>query len=165
MRKIIIGVMGPGDDATAKDLNTAFELGKLIAKQGWVVLCGGRNVGVMDAVAKGAKSVHGLTIGVIPYADTKISDGVEIAIITDMGDARNNINILSSNVVVVCGMNPGTASEVALAIKAKKNIILLNSKKKSLDFFQSLDKRRLFIAKSAIEAINLIQKLISSNQS
>lgn len=159
MRKIIIGVMGPGDDATLKDLNTAFELGKLIAKQDWVVLCGGRNVGVMDTVAKGAKSAGGLTIGVIPYADTKISDGVEIAIITDMGDARNNINVLSSNVVVVCGMNPGTASEVALAIKAKKNIILLNSKKKSLDFFQSLTKKRLFTTQTASEAIDIIKKL------
>lgn len=160
MRKIIVGVMGPGDDATPKDLNTAFELGKLIAKQGWVVLCGGRNVGVMDAVAKGAKSAGGLTIGVIPYADTKISDGVEIAIITDMGDARNNINVLSSNVVAVCGMNPGTASEVALAIKAKKNIILLNAKKKSLDFFQSLTKKRLFTAQTASETIDIIKKLL-----
>lgn len=165
MRKIIIGVMGPGDDATAKDLDTAFELGKLIAKQGWIVLCGGRNAGVMNAVSKGAKSAQGLTIGVIPYVNTNISDGVEIAIITDMGDARNNINVLSSNVVAVCGMNPGTASEVALAIKAKKNIVLLNVENKSIDFFQSLDKKRLFKAQNAIEAINFIQKLVSSNQS
>jgi len=43
MRKIIIGVIGPGENATATDLHNAYELGKLIAQQGWVLLTGGRN--------------------------------------------------------------------------------------------------------------------------
>ena len=66
MRKIIIGVMGRGENATANDLQNAYILGQLIAKQGWVLLTGGRNVGVMDAVSKGAKSADGLTIGILP---------------------------------------------------------------------------------------------------
>lgn len=49
MRKIVIGVMGPGDNATPSDLQNAYELGKSIAQEGWVLLTGGRNVGVMDA--------------------------------------------------------------------------------------------------------------------
>lgn len=55
MAKTIIGVMGPGDDATKKDLDNAYTLGKLIAKQNWTLLNGGRNVGVMDAASRGAK--------------------------------------------------------------------------------------------------------------
>ncbi len=39
--------------------------------------------------------------------------------------ARNNVNVLSSSVVVSVGMGPGTASEVALAIKAGKHTVLL----------------------------------------
>ncbi len=61
MKKIIIGVMGPGEKATVTDVQNAYELGKFIAQKGWVLLTGGRNVGVMDAANKGAKSVNGLT--------------------------------------------------------------------------------------------------------
>ena len=63
MRKVIIGVMGPGDRATAVDLENAYQLGKLIAKEGWALLTGGRKAGVMDAASKGAKAAGGLTIG------------------------------------------------------------------------------------------------------
>ena len=66
MRKPIIGVMGPGNDALQVDIDRAFELGKLIAKQGWILLSGGRKQEVMNAVSQGAKSAGGLTIGIIP---------------------------------------------------------------------------------------------------
>src|SRR4028119_1144630 len=116
MKKIIIGVMGPGEQATATDLQNAYELGKLIAQQGWVLLTGGRNVGVMDAANTGAKAANGLTVGILPTADPSgISKAIDIPIFTDMGNARNNINVLSSDVVIACGMGAGTASEVALA--------------------------------------------------
>ena len=49
MSKIIIGVMGPGELATSKDMSNAYRLGKLIAQEGWVLLTGGKNVGVMRA--------------------------------------------------------------------------------------------------------------------
>ena len=75
----------------------------------------------MDEVSKGAKDAGGLVVGVIPTSDRSgCSDAVDIAIVTGMGNARNNINVLSSDVVVACGMGPGTASEVALALKSQK---------------------------------------------
>ncbi len=121
MRQIIIGVMGSGEKATATDIKNAYKLGDLIAQRRWTLLTGGRNVGVMDAVNKGAKSANGLTIGILPRENQKdISEAVDIAIFTDMGNARNNINVLSSDVVIACGMGAGTASEVALALKANK---------------------------------------------
>ncbi|MGL5878122.1 MAG: cytochrome, partial [Xenococcaceae cyanobacterium] len=61
MRKIVIGVMGAGEGARDSDRDLAFELGKLIATKGWVLLTGGRKVGVMEAAGAGAKSVGGLT--------------------------------------------------------------------------------------------------------
>ncbi|HEY9652876.1 MAG TPA: cytochrome, partial [Coleofasciculaceae cyanobacterium] len=108
MRKIIIGVMGPGEQASSTELNNAYALGKHIATQGWVLLTGGRNTGVMDAASKGAKAAGGLTVGILPTNNTThLSDAVDIAITTDMGNARNNINVLSSDVVIACGMGTG----------------------------------------------------------
>ncbi|WP_225896124.1 TIGR00725 family protein [Dendronalium phyllosphericum] len=142
MRKIVIGVMGPGEKAKENDLRNAYELGQLIAKQGWVLLTGGRNVGVMDAASKGAKASNGLTIGILPN-DTQdgISQAVDIAIFTDMGNARNNINVLSSDLVIACGMGAGTASEIALALKGKKQVILLTDDEESQVFFRKFPQK------------------------
>jgi uncharacterized protein (TIGR00725 family) len=161
MQKIIIGVMGSGTNASASDLEFAYELGKLIALEGWVLLTGGRNVGVMDAASRGAKEANGLTVGILPSSDTSnVSDAVDIAIVTDMGNARNNINVLSSDVVIACGMGAGTASEIALAIKGNKSVILLNCDEKSKSFFMSL--KDVAIAATPQAAIQQAKQIISS---
>ncbi|MCC5651731.1 cytochrome [Nostoc sp. XA013] len=154
MRKIIIGVMGPGKNATANDLQNAYILGQLIAKQGWILLTGGKNVGVMDTVSKGAKSGNGLTIGILSSDNQEsISSSVDIAIFTDMGNARNNINVLSSDVVIACGMGAGTASEIALALKASKQVILLTNDEESKVFFKKLSPENVYIVEGADQAI------------
>ncbi|MBD2339023.1 LOG family protein [Calothrix sp. FACHB-156] len=154
MRKIIVGVMGPGEKAIASDLQNAYELGSLIAQEGWILLTGGRNAGVMDAANKGAKSADGLTLGILPRNEQdSISDGVDIAIFTDMGNARNNINVLSSNVIIACGMGAGTASEIALAVKANQPVILLTEDVESKVFFKKLSPDNVYLVDSAIDAI------------
>ncbi len=62
-RATIIGVMG-GGEASPENMDAAYRLGTLIAKQGWILLNGGRNVGIMEASAKGAWDQGGLTIGI-----------------------------------------------------------------------------------------------------
>ena len=59
MLKTVIGVMGPGNGATSNDIEVAYEVGKLIALENWVLLTGGRNKGVMDVANKGAKEANG----------------------------------------------------------------------------------------------------------
>ncbi|MFB2878956.1 TIGR00725 family protein [Floridanema aerugineum] len=162
MRKTIIGVMGPGNNATNLDLENAYQLGKLIAQAGWVLLTGGRNEGVMDAASKGAKAANGLTVGILPSSDiTTASLAVDIAIVTDLGNARNNINVLSSDVIIACGMGAGTASEIALALKANKKVILLNNDENSQDFFQSLAKNQVAIAQNPASAIELVTQFLA----
>ncbi len=155
MAQKIIGVMGPAR-ATEHDLKTAEALGRLIAENEWVLLSGGRIEGVMGAVNKGAKAAGGLTVGVLPTADKEgISPHVDVPIITGMGSARNNINVLSSDVVVAYGMGAGTTSEVVLAAKAGKPVLLLNHTKEALNFFQSLGLAVIAVAtaEAAIVAI------------
>ena len=159
--RFVVGVMGPAK-APKRDLDNARVLGEFIARRGWVVLTGGRDVGVMDAACEGAKRVGGsLTIGVLPTAKDKVSRHVDVSIITEMGSGRNNINVLSSHVVVVCGLTgSGTVSEVALAVKAGKPVILVAASPADVAFFRKLDKRLVNAAGSPEEAIELIMKLM-----
>jgi hypothetical protein len=124
-RRPIIGVMG-GSKVKASEATMAEQLGALVAQRGWVLLNGGRNKGVMAASARGAKQAGGIVIGVLPdRSDAKASPDLDYAIMTGMGDARNVINVLSSDVVIACPGALGTISEITLALKAKKTVILL----------------------------------------
>lgn len=165
MRKIIIGVIGPAADATDKDIDNAIRIGQLIATEGWVLLTGGRNAGVMDAASKGAKQANGLTIGILPTAEpASISPAVDIPIITDMHNARNNINVLTSNVLIACGMGAGTASEIALAIKAKKLVIMLGVDREGNAFFKKLGGDNVIIAENTSDAIKIARKMVKSRK-
>jgi uncharacterized protein (TIGR00725 family) len=164
MRKTVVGVMCPGDKAPQSAIDTAYALGKLIAQEGWILLSGGRKQGAMGAVNEGAKSANGLTVGIIPTKDNEnTSDFVDISIITDMGSARNNINVLSSDALIIItdGMGAGTVSEAALALKAKKHIILLGTDKVTISFFQKLENDLVAIVETPQEAIAQVKKLIS----
>ncbi len=120
--------MGVGETATQGDVKNAFDLGKLIAREGWVLLTGGVKAGIMDAASRGAKEAGGLTVGIIPRTESKISDFVDIPVVTNMGAGRNYINILSSDAVVICGaISPGTLSEIAFALQLKKPIVFLGT--------------------------------------
>ena len=162
MKKIIIAVMGPGAKAKAADLRNAYQLGQLIAQRGWVLLTGGRNMGVMDAASHGAKATNGLTIGILPTDDpNSISEAVDIAIITDMGNARNNINVLTSDVVIACGMGAGTASEIALALKGNKKVILLNDNEQSKLFFKDVLPQNIYVVDNPSEAIKTAEEILA----
>lgn len=161
MRKVIIGVMGVGEKATTDDLENAYQLGQMIAEEGWILLTGGRKAGVMNAASIGAKSVNGLTIGILPGKDKReVSEAVDIAIFTDMGNARNNINLLSSDVIIACGMGAGTASEITLALKSNKKVILLNQNEESQSFFKKLSPDNIYIVQNVLEVISQIKVFV-----
>jgi hypothetical protein len=142
----------------------AFDLGAGIARNGWVLLTGGRNAGVMESASQGAHQAGGLVIGLLPDADgQRLSDAVDVAIFTHMGNARNNLNVLSSNVVIACGMGAGTASEVALAIKNKKPVLLLHPGERAANFFQDLAPGQVTLVANADEALSVTRRLIDPN--
>jgi uncharacterized protein (TIGR00725 family) len=159
-RRPVIGVMGAGEPSPAT-LAMARRLGRLLAEAGWVVLTGGRPAGVMEAACAGAKSVAGsLTLGVLPSDRTgPVSAAVDVAIFTAMGEARNTINVLSSDVVVACGVEgPGTASEVALALRLGRPTVLLAATPEAAAFFQSIAPQgRLHLAQTPEATIDLLE--------
>jgi uncharacterized protein (TIGR00725 family) len=125
-RKIRIGVMGAGE-CSAEVSCQAEQVGKLIAQQGAVLICGGRG-GVMEAAAKGARIALGITVGILPESDDSSANPyIDIPIVTGMGNGRNIINILSSQVVIAISGGYGTLSEIALALKTRKPVIALQS--------------------------------------
>ncbi len=162
MKKIIIGVMGPAR-ATSQEKKWARALGSLIASKGWALLTGGRNLGVMEEASRGAKESGGLTLGILRTDEpSKISRWVDLPIVTEMGNGRNNINVLTSDVVIACGKaSAGTLSEIALALKGNKNVVLLNRDALTRKFLKKIGGSQIFFSGSPEEAIRITQKLLS----
>ncbi len=162
-KPLIVGVMGGGlaDDTAYEE---ACKLGKLIAENGWILLNGGRNSGIMDASAKGAADAGGLTIGILPDDhDNRVSEHIQVPILTGMGNARNCINVLSSNVIVACSGGAGTISEIALALKTGKTVICLKFDTGTL--FASFEKTgQLLHVTTSEEVVSSIKRQTLSNK-
>jgi uncharacterized protein (TIGR00725 family) len=159
MRRTVVGVMGAGEPS-APCLAAARELGALLAARGWVVLTGGRSAGIMAAACAGAKEIAGsVTLGILPGSSGGENPHVDIAVYTGMGEARNVVNVLTSDVVVACGVEgPGTASEVALALRSGKPVILLSASDVAREFFEGVRcGSPLLIANTPREVIKLIE--------
>ena len=91
------------------------------------------------------------------------SDAADIKIITGMGSARNIINVLSSHILVVIGMAAGTASEVALAIKANKKIILLHQDEITIRFFKNIGTYKILVVNTIEETMRIIKDYLRVN--
>ena len=151
----IVGVMGAGRTLDAPARAVAYRVGALVAERGWVLLTGGSACGVMDEASRGAHEAGGLVVGVLKGdTDDEASRHVDIAIRTGMGDARNVINVLSSDVVIALPGGAGTISEVALALKADKTVIALGWEPGAA--LRAAGADLLLLASSAEEAIALV---------
>jgi len=126
MPKINIAVIG-GHKASPKYLKIAEELGRLIAQEGWVLVCGGRE-GVMEAACRGAKSAGGLTLGIMPTTNGEdANEYVDIKIPTGMGYARNFLVVRSAQAVIAVSGSYGTLSEIAFAFNDNRPVIGIGS--------------------------------------
>ena len=162
MRKKVVGVMGPGSGATAQDEARAEQLGQGIAQRGWVLLTGGRKSGVMEAASRGAREAGGLVVGVLPGPDDAgVSPHVDLVIRTDLGHGRNNVNVLSSDIVIACGLGLGTTSEVALAAKNGKRVLLLAEDAAGRDFLTGLAPEWIEAVDSPEEALSRAEAFLT----
>ena len=115
-KRIQIGVLGAS--SCGPDIEqAAYGVGREIARQGAVLLCGGLG-GVMTAAAKGAKDAGGLTVGILPGASASDANPyIDLKVVTDMGHARNVVLVRSADAVIAVSGGYGTLSEIAIARK------------------------------------------------
>lgn len=115
----VVGASAPPPD----DAATAEEVGRALAEAGATVVCGGLG-GVMEAACRGAKSVGGTTVGILPGSDrTAANAHVDVAIATGLGELRNGLIVRSVEGVVAVGGEHGTLSEIAFALKLGKPVV------------------------------------------
>jgi uncharacterized protein (TIGR00725 family) len=122
MRKKIIAVIGAGT-ADEAILKIAEDVGRLIARRGAVLICGGLG-GVMETASKGAKSAGGITVGILPQNHTKDANpNIDIPIASGFGEGRNVIIARTADAIIAVGGEYGTLSEIAFGLKMGKPVI------------------------------------------
>ena len=121
-----VAVIG-SSEAHAELAAAAEAVGLRLAEQGAVLVCGGLG-GVMEAACRGALSAGGMTVGVLGDADRRRANPfVEVALATGIGEARNAIVAGAADAVIAVGGEYGTLSEIALAMRAGKPVIGLDT--------------------------------------
>ena len=121
-----IGVIGAGA-CPASTYEISRKLGIEIGKQRWTLVCGGLG-GVMEGAARGCAEAGGMTVGLLPGLDRRSANPyMAVAIPTGLGDGRNLIIVRSSDILVAVSGGYGTLSEIALALKADKPVIGLET--------------------------------------
>jgi len=125
-KKIRIGVIG-GSRPQKKFLRVSFEIGKLLAGRGAILVCGGLG-GIMEEAARGAKLAGGLTIGILPgNSPNDANPYIDVPIATGLGYTRNSLVAMNADVLIAVDGEYGTLSEIAYGRIYGKKIIGLGS--------------------------------------
>jgi len=125
-QKRFIAVIG-GSDCTPEEARLAEEVGRGLARNGAVLICGGLG-GVMRAACKGASAEGGLTVGILPGNSRQTANPyVNIPIVTNLSEARNIIVVKSAEAIIAIGGGYGTLSELGHALRNGTPVIGLNT--------------------------------------
>lgn len=121
-----IAVIG-GGKPERRYYEMAFEVGRLLAEAGAVVVCGGLG-GVMEAACRGARGAGGFTVGILPGDDpTAANPFVELPIATGLGYTRNPLVIMNADAAIAVDGSYGTLSEIAFAMIHGKMVVGLGT--------------------------------------
>ena len=125
-RKPIIAIIGAGK-CSKKLREMAADVGRHIAENGGVVVCGGLG-GVMEGAARGAKEAGGTVIGIIP-SDNKndANEFIDYVIPTGFGEGRNVVIVRTADAIIALPGKYGTLSEMALALHAGKPLVSVSA--------------------------------------
>ena len=125
-KKIRVGVIG-GANPDKASLDAARSVGRLIARKGASLVCGGLG-GIMQAAAGGAKEEGGLTIGILPGSrPADANPSIDIPIATGMGYSRNSLVAMNADVLIAIDGEYGTLSEIAYGCIYGKKVIGLGT--------------------------------------
>jgi uncharacterized protein (TIGR00725 family) len=123
----VIGDADPRGPEAHRILESAEEVGQLLARGGAVVVTGGLG-GVMRAASRGAQTAGGMTIGILPGDDaSEANEFVSMAIPTGLGVMRNLVVVTAADAVLAIGGKHGTLSEIGLALRMGRHVVALSS--------------------------------------
>lgn len=121
-----IAVIGAGHPGATEDPR-AVALGRALAEEGAVLVCGGLS-GVMEAACRGAREAGGTTVGILPGPDRSAANPfVDVAVATGLGELRNALVVRTADAIIAVGGGYGTLSEIALALKAAVPVVALGT--------------------------------------
>jgi len=104
----------------------AEQVGRLLAERGATVVTGGLGE-VMSAAARGAKSVGGTTIGILPTETReRANEWIDHVVVTGIGHARNLAVVASGDAVIAVGGRYGTLAEIGLALTLGRPVVVLD---------------------------------------
>ncbi len=104
----------------------AEQVGRLLAERGATVVTGGLGE-VMAAAARGAKSVGGTTIGILPTETReRANEWIDHVVVTGIGHARNLAVVASGDAVIAVGGRYGTLAEIGLALTLGRPVVVLD---------------------------------------
>jgi uncharacterized protein (TIGR00725 family) len=155
-KQIYIGVIG-GSACSSKIAELARTMGRYIAENGWILVCGGMG-GVMEAACRGAVEAGGVTCGILPgESRAEANPYLSYSLVSGLGHARNLIVIRSSHAVVAIDGSYGTLSEISFANICGKPIIGLKSwhVRPAENSGQSLFTKQAETAEEALAALKL----------
>jgi uncharacterized protein (TIGR00725 family) len=119
--KKIIGVIG-GSAVDQVAYDTAYEVGKLIAQNGALLICGGLS-GAMEAACKGARDAGGTAIGILPGLSVDDANPyVDIPIATGLGHGRNLVIVNTALALIAISGRYGTLSEIGFGLQSGKPV-------------------------------------------
>ncbi|MFC1914869.1 TIGR00725 family protein [Chloroflexota bacterium] len=151
MKKRIIAVIG-GGQASARETKLAEEVGRELARNDVILVCGGLG-GVMEAACRGAQSEGGVTIGILPGENRRAANpSVQIPIVTGMGYARNVAVVKSAQAVIAIDGSFGTLSEIGHALQSGIPVVGLNTWSLSRN---GKEDKSIILAKNPAEAVNI----------
>jgi uncharacterized protein (TIGR00725 family) len=120
-----LSVFGAGD-ATREQIALAEEVGRLLAEAGVALVTGGLG-GVMEAASRGASGAGGIVIAVLPGSDPREANGyATVVVASGVGEGRNLAVAASGDAAIAIGHGYGTLSEVALARKLGRRVVVLD---------------------------------------
>jgi len=123
MRVSVIG----GSTVDRETYEEARELGRVLAREGHTVVCGGYG-GVMEAVCRGASEEGGRTVGVLSGGDPdEANEYVDVPVATNMGHARNVLVVLNGEAIIAVDGAYGTLSEIAHSLVLGKTVVGLDT--------------------------------------
>jgi uncharacterized protein (TIGR00725 family) len=121
-QKRYLAVIGAGN-ASPEIYEMALSVGRLAAREGWVVVTGGLG-GVMEAATRGAKEAGGTTLGILPGGDRKEANSfLDFSVVTHIRHARNSIIAHTADALIAVNGEYGTLSEIALGLKLGKPVV------------------------------------------